>query len=116
MTWEEVVAVAKTLPDVEDGSYHGFPALRVNGKFLTRRSDDGTNVVIKHVPFDEREMLIESEPQTFHLTSHYHAVDTVLARMASLDPAQFLGLIERRWRIVAPKAMVRALDAERPVP
>jgi hypothetical protein len=113
MTWDDVRALAKTLPGVEDGTYHGFACLRVAGKFLTRRSDDGDSVVLKEVPFDERELLVASEPRTYHLTTHQNARDTVLARMSTLDPGHLRTLLERRWRKVAPKAMVKAYDAAR---
>ena len=33
-TWQEVCAIGSAFPLVEPGSYHGYPALRVAGKFL----------------------------------------------------------------------------------
>ena len=43
----------------------------MNKKFFTRLRRDDASLVLMEVSFDEREMLIEAEPQTFHFTAHY---------------------------------------------
>jgi hypothetical protein len=53
MTWEEVCAIGSALPLVETGSYHGYPALRVAVKFLTRLGDT-TTVRVQSVDPDGR--------------------------------------------------------------
>jgi len=63
------------------------------------------------VSFDEREMLMEVDPATFHLTPHYKDYPAVLARVAGLEPDQFRGFIERRWRRIAPKKWLKEFDA-----
>lgn len=108
MTWDEIRELAKTLPGVEDGTYHGYPALRVNGKYLTRRADDGIGLTLKGWAFDEREMLTEADPEVFYTIPGHQ--ELLFARMATVDPTQLLGLLRRRWRLVAPKKMVKALD------
>ena len=52
MTWEEVCAIGSVLPLVEPGSYHGYPALRVAGKFLTRLGDDYDSLEFKAIDPD----------------------------------------------------------------
>jgi hypothetical protein len=83
----------------------------VNGKFLTRVRRDDNSAVIMEVSFDERDLLLEVEPETFHFTAHYKDYPCVLARLEALDPDQLKGFLERRWRKSATKAMVRARDA-----
>ena len=63
------------------------------------------------IPFDEREMLMQAEPDTFHFTAHYKDYPCVLARMASLHPGSFRNFLERRWRKIAPKKLVKERDA-----
>jgi hypothetical protein len=111
MTWEDLRAIALAFPGVEEGTSYGTPAFKVNGKFLTRLRSEDDSVVLVDVGFDEREMLMEAEPQTFHITPHYQNYPSVLARLASVDPGTLRNLFERRWRNVAPKKLVKAYDA-----
>ncbi len=111
MTFDEVRAVIFSLPGVEEGRSYGFASFKVNGKFLTRLRDEDESLVLLEVNFDERELLIEAEPATFHITDHYRSHPSVLARIGPLDPARLRGYLERRWRRIAPRALVKAHDA-----
>jgi hypothetical protein len=110
MTWDEVIAIALELPGVEVSTSYGTPSLKVKGKFLTRLRSEDDSIVLVDVPFDERDLLIEAEPQTFHTTPHYDGYPTVLARLAAVDAVTVRRMLERRWRHVAPKRMVQAYD------
>jgi hypothetical protein len=103
--------ICLSFPGAEEGRSYGQPSFLVNKKFFTRLRSEDQSVVLLEVSFDEREMLIEADPETFHFTAHYKDYPSVLARIASLDPLQFRGFLERRWRKVAPKAQVKARDA-----
>jgi hypothetical protein len=107
MTWEEAVEIARALPAVEMGAYHGYPALRVAGKFLMRLGDDGESLEFKALGFDEREMLIAAAPDVFFIPTGFKGRG-VFARLASLDEASLKALLERRWRLIAPKALLKA--------
>jgi hypothetical protein len=108
MTYEEFRAVVLSLPGVEEGTSYGKPSFKAGGKFLTRVRREDASAVLSCVPYDEREMLMEVEPQTFHFTDHYKNYDYVLARIATLDAAQLRGFLLRRWRKIAPRALVKA--------
>jgi hypothetical protein len=110
MIWDEVIAIALELPGVEVSTSYGTPSLKVKGKFLTRLRSEDDSIVLVDVPFDERDLLIEAEPQTFHTTPHYDGYPTVLARLAAVDAVTVRRMLERRWRHVAPKRMVQAYD------
>jgi hypothetical protein len=111
MTWDEVRAIALALPGVEESTSYGTPSFKASGKFLTRLRPEDDSLVLVDVTFDEREMLMEAEPETFHLTPHYQGYPTVLARLASVDPGTLGNFLERRWRNVSPKRVVKAYDA-----
>lgn len=100
---------------VEELSY-GQPAFKVNKKFFTRLRREDASMVLVDVPFDEREMLMEAEPQTFHFTPHYKDYPSVLARIETLDPGSLRAFLDRRWRRIARKADVKARDAARAAP
>jgi len=89
MTYDEMRAVVMAFPGAEEGVSYGRPSFKVNGKFFTRLRAEDESLVLMDVSFDEREMLIEAEPATFHFTAHYKDYPCVLARMASLHPGSF---------------------------
>ena len=113
MTYEEFKAMVLSLPETEEGRSYGHPSFKSFGKFLTRlRAED--NSLVLHCTFDEREMLMEAEPDTFHITAHYKDYPSVLARLATVDPGTVKSFLERRWRACAPKKFLKEWDAARP--
>jgi hypothetical protein len=114
MTEDEVRALILSLPEVEDSTSYGYPSYKVAGKFLTRLRSEDASLVLTDVGFDEREMLMAAEPQTFHLTPHYQNYPTVLARIETLDPGTLRAMLMRTWRKKAPKALVKAWDQDQP--
>src|SRR3984957_9523954 len=111
MTLEEMREIALSFPGCTEGMSYGRPSFLVNKKFFTRLRREDDSLVLLEVSFDEREMLIEAEPQTFHFTAHYKDYPSVLARMGSLHPGSFRNFPERRWRKIAPKKAVRDYEA-----
>jgi hypothetical protein len=113
MTREEMRQIALSFPGCEEGTSYGRPSFLVNGKFFTRLRAEDDSVVLLEVPFDEREMLMEADPETFHFTAHYKDYPSVLARLAHLHPGSFRAFLERRFRKIAKKSVVKAWEAER---
>jgi hypothetical protein len=111
MTPDEVREIALSLPQVEETLAWGKPAFKAFGKFLTRIRSEDDSLVLTGVGFDEREMLMEAEPETFHLTAHYRDYPAVLARLATVDPGTVRSFLERRWRECAPRKFLKAYDA-----
>ncbi|MBL8556825.1 MAG: MmcQ/YjbR family DNA-binding protein [Phenylobacterium sp.] len=113
MTRDEMREIALGFPGAEEGVSYGRPSFKVNGKFFTRLRAEDDSVVLVDVPHDEREMLMEADPQTFHFTPHYKDYPSVLARIAHLHPGSFRAFLERRFRKIARKSVVKAWEAER---
>ena len=111
MTPDEMRDICLSFPGASEGSSYGKPAFLVNKKFFTRLRREDQSVVLMDIPFDEREMLMQAEPDTFFFTAHYKDYPSVLARIATLHPGSFRAFLERRWRKIAPKAAVKAWDA-----
>lgn len=112
MTADEMREIILAFPGAEEAISYGRPSFKVNGKFFTRLRGEDASVVLLDVSFDEREMLIEAEPATFHFTAHYKDAPSVLARIETLHPGSFRNFLERRWRRIAPKKVVKAWEAE----
>jgi len=112
MTHDEVRALLLSFPGVEDGVSYGEPSFKVAGRFFTRLRPKLDDSIVVHLDnLDERELLIEMAPATFHFTDHYRDHPIVLARIAAVDPVWLKAALERRWRKVAPKRLVKDHDA-----
>ena len=85
-------------------------------EICTRLRREDSSLVLLDISFDEREMLMEAEPATFHFTAHYKDYPSVLARLETIDPGSLRNFLERRWRKVAPKAVIKAYDADARTP
>mgnify|MGYP001461219390 CR=1 FL=1 len=112
MTREEMREIVLSFPGAEEGTSYGRPSFKVNGKFFTRLRAEDDSVVLSEVSFDEREMLIEAEPRTFHFTAHYKDYPMVLARLEHLHPGSLRSFLERRFRKIARKSVLKTWDAE----
>ncbi len=113
MTWDDVVALAKQFPGVEEATSYGTPALKVRGKLLTRLRPEDCSLTLHDVPRDEREMMIEADPELFHTTPHYTDYPIVLARLSRLTPDRLRPFVDRRWRSIAGKRQIADYDMAR---
>lgn len=109
MTFETVRAIALALPGVEEGTSYGTPGFRVKGKFLARLREDGETLVIK-ISFEERDMLMASDPQVYFITDHYVGYPSVLVCLPKADAEEVADVLELAWRQAAPKKLVAAYD------
>jgi hypothetical protein len=110
MTFDELRKLALAWPEVEDGTSYGTPALKVRKKLLARLKEDGNSLVMPGVPFDEREMLVESRPSVFYFTDHYKDYPMVLIRLSKAKRGNVEPLLRRYWRTLASKAAVKEFD------
>jgi len=83
VTFETVRQLALALPGVEEGTSYGTPAWKVKGKLFARQHQDGESLVIS-VDFDQREMLMAEQPETFYITDHYLNYPWMLVRLAKV--------------------------------
>jgi hypothetical protein len=112
VTFEQVRTVALTFPGVEDGTSYRTRALKVRGKLLARIHQTLDCLVLR-VDFLDRQILIQSAPSAFFITDHYHDYPWVLMRFSAVEARELPDLIERAWRLLAPKTLVKNHDAGR---
>jgi hypothetical protein len=110
VTFDAVRLAAKMLPDVQDSTSYGTPALKIRGKLLARLHQDGECFVLRADLLD-REILIQSDPAVFFITDHYRDYPWVLVRFLTVDPEALPDLMKRAWRLVAPKSLVKKYDS-----
>jgi hypothetical protein len=111
MTFDDVKTIALAWPGVEVSTSYGTPALKVQGKLLTRLHEDGDSLVVKGVGQDERAMLCEAEPAVFHFTAHYRDWPIVLMRLSKARPENVRAFLLRHWKEIAPKKLLKVFDA-----
>ena len=111
MSWDDVVAVALTLPEVEVGTAYGTPALRVHGAFMARLREDGETLAIR-CDIDERPLLVDAHEEAF-VTPHYEAWPMVLVALPRADRTLVAELVEDAWILKVPKTLVTRYLAER---
>ena len=106
----ELRNIALSFPAASEGASYGKPSFLIAGKFFTRlrREDDSLVLIVGSI--DERDMLLESDPALFHITDHYRNYPAVLARRTVIDAPTLHGMLERRWRVIAPKRLVKEFD------
>ena len=112
MTFDDIRKTALAWPEVEDGSSHGTPALKVRKKMLVRLKEDNDSLVMPSVPPDERAMLVESQPKVFYFTDHYRDYPMVLIRLSKTKRATVEPFLRRRWRELASKKAVKEFDSD----
>ena len=116
MTPKQFHAAVMSFPETEASTSYGMPSYKSFGKFLTRLRSEDDSVVLGQVDFDERDMLCEAEPETFHFTDHYKNYPYVLARLARIDAKRLKGYLTRQWRKNAPPKWLKAWEAGDPLP
>lgn len=109
VTFEVARRIALSLPGVEEGMCYGTPAFRVRGRLLARIREDGESLVVK-VEFDERELLVAADPETYYVTDHYRGYPWVLVRLSLVHRGDLRRLLENAWRRSAPRRLVEALQ------
>jgi hypothetical protein len=105
-----VRAAAAHLPEVEEGTSYGTPALKVRGKLVARLKDAGTLVV--RCTLDDKEMLMEAAPEVYFETDHYKGWPAVLVRLKTIKPAELRHRLEQAWRLMAPRRLVAQFDRD----
>ena len=109
ISFSTVREIGLALPDVEEGTAYGSPALKVHGRMFAclavHRSAEPDSLVIR-ISFDERDELIAADPNTYYLTDHYVNYPAVLVRLRLVSPDALRELLLMAWRFESAKPRV----------
>lgn len=113
VTYEAIrnVALSLDFPGVTEAVSWGQPCLKAHGKLWFFWSP-AENAPVFKVPFEERDFLVETAPDTFFFTDHYRNHALVLARPERIDRAWIRANLIRVWRELAPKRTLKKWDEE----
>ena len=110
VTWEDVVALGRELPETEESSSYGRPALKVRGKFVAALRTNPDALVVR-CDLDEKPLLLEARPDILFETPHYHGWGYMLVRLdASLEDAR--EFLTDSWLLAAPKRLAESVSLE----
>jgi hypothetical protein len=101
VTYDTVREMAFALPNVEEGTSYGTPALKVKKKMFVRLKEDGETIVLK-TSYEEREELMAHDPETYFITDHYLNYPYILVSLKSVHPDALRELIQVSYRLARP--------------
>jgi hypothetical protein len=101
--FDRVRRLGLRLPEVEEATSWGVPALKVRGKMFacipTNKQAEPESVVVR-LSFTERDLRLDAEPDNYYLKPHYVNYPCVLVRVKRLGDAALKELLETSWRFV----------------
>lgn len=103
LTWTDVVELARGLPEIEESTSYGRPALKVRGKFVAALRTDPDAVVVK-CDLEEKPFLLETRPDVLFETPHYHGYGAMLVRLEASKEELWEFLVDS-WLLAAPKRL-----------
>lgn len=106
-TWEDVVALARDLPGVEESTWYRTPALKAGGKGFARLRTEAEGAVMLRCPMAEKEALLAAGDPAFFTTPHYDGYASILVDLAKVDRAQLAELVDGAWWQAAPPKLRR---------
>ncbi len=109
--FDRVRAAARPFPGVEESTSYGTAALKVRRHLLARMKEDGEAFVFPCGTIDEKEFLMDTEPEVYFQTNHYRNYPHVLIRLAVVTDERLREHMEDGWRRFATAKMVAEFEA-----
>jgi hypothetical protein len=110
LTWADVVGLARELPEIEESTSYGRPALKVRGKFVAALRSNPDALVVR-CDLDEKPLLLEARPDILSETPHYHGWGYMLVRLEA-SPEDAREFLTDSWLLAAPKKLAESLSLE----
>jgi len=110
--YKRYLNVALKLPGTEVSVSYGTPSVKVGGKVLSRLRTDAEGALAIRCDFIDREMLLQTDPDVFFITDHYRDYPMILVRLDKMHADALPDLVERAWRMQAPKKLIDEYDAK----
>lgn len=107
VTFATVRKIGLALPDVEEGTAYGVPALKLHGQLLacvpTNKAAEPDSMVVR-IDFHDRDELLAAEPDVYYLKEHYVDYACVLVRLPRISADALRDLLLMSWKFVNSKA------------
>jgi hypothetical protein len=110
ISFDTVREMGLAMPDVEEGTTYGTPALKVRGKMFacvpSHRSAEPDSLAVR-IDFDRRDELIAADPKTYYLKDHYVNYPVVLVRLTRVHPDALRDLLLMAWHFESTRGKRR---------
>ncbi len=109
--FDTVRELGLALPDVEASTAYGAFALKLRKKLLACTAINKAaepNSLMVRLAFEDRDRLIETQPDIFYLKDHYAPYPCVLVRVPKIRREALRDLLGDAWRFVMERAPERA--------
>jgi hypothetical protein len=110
--YERYLNIALKFPGTEVSISYGTPSVKVGGKVLSRLRTDAEGALAIRCDFIDREMLLQADPDVFFITDHYRDYPMILVRLDKIRADALPDLVERAWRLQAPKKLVDEFEGK----
>jgi hypothetical protein len=110
VTWDDVVAMASGLPEVEEGTWFRSPSLKVRGKGFARLRSEAEGGLVLLCDLEEKEALLQSGDPAFYTTPHYDGYGAILVDLEQIDRDRLAEMVEESWYQKAPARLRRERD------
>ena len=105
--FDTVRRIGLSMPDVEEGTAYGSPALKVRGKLMTcipiHRSAEPDSLAVR-IDFEKRSVLMAAVPDTYYLTDHYRDHPFVLVRLSRIGLDELRNLLQMASQFASAQA------------
>lgn len=112
VTEDDVRRLALSLPETIEKPSYGTPGFRVKDRLFARMRDEGDLLVVWCWDLDEKQVLIESEPDKFCTVAHYDGHPMVLVRLEAVELDELEEVLTESWRIRAPAKVAAQLPPD----
>jgi hypothetical protein len=107
VSFDTVRRIGLALPNVEESTMYGAPALKIHGKLLacvpSHRSAEPDSLAVR-IGFDHRAELLEEAPDIYYVTDHYVSYNAVLVRLSRVTPEILRDLLGMAHKFVSASA------------
>jgi hypothetical protein len=97
-TEDDVRELALALPDTIEKPSYGAPGFRVRDRLFARIREQGV-LVVWCESLEEKDFLIEGNPEKFFTTPHYDGYSNVLVRLDAVEREELAELLAESARI-----------------
>ncbi|MGN6030589.1 MAG: MmcQ/YjbR family DNA-binding protein [Thermomicrobiales bacterium] len=113
VSWEDVVAIATTFPEVEESTSFGTPSLKVRKKLIARLRTEKTSPyqLMLRCDAEQKDFLLQTGDPAFGTEPHYDGYPAILIRLDLIERDHLADLVEDAWRLQAPVRVRKAWDA-----
>ena len=87
---------------MEESTSYGTPAFKSGGKLLARLREDGDSLVVG-TTFEERQEMMDADPETYYITDHYLKYPWILVRLSRVSSDALRDLLSRALRLALTK-------------